>query len=127
LTVSPPKFASFVAREQAPMSTQHSREPFFWAARASRGGSAAVVVAPHRIARRRAAEERATRFSSASDDKVGGFPARFAARGSEAIKRGKNVSAGFSSVRRRAISDARTPAVGEVVCPSQCWRSEAIC
>ena len=41
-----------------------------------------------------------TRFSSASDDKVGGFPARSAASGSEQSNRGKGASACFSSVRR---------------------------
>ena len=34
-----------------------------------------------------------TRFSSASDDKVGGFPARSAASGSEQIKQAKCASA----------------------------------
>jgi hypothetical protein len=55
----------------------------FLAARASRFESAAVVVA--RTGSRAAVLRRSelTRFSSASDDKVGGFPARSAASGSE--------------------------------------------
>jgi hypothetical protein len=57
-----------------------------------------------------------TRFSSASDDKVGGLPARSAASGSEQIKQRKNASARFSSVRRRAIPDAR----------SQFWTARAM-
>ncbi|HEX5907468.1 MAG TPA: hypothetical protein VFY56_10665, partial [Propionibacteriaceae bacterium] len=40
-----------------------------------------------------------TRFSSASDDKVGGFLARSAASGSEQSNRGKNASAHSSSAR----------------------------
>jgi hypothetical protein len=46
----------------------------------------------HRIARRRAAEERVTRFSSASDDKVGGCRARSAASGSEQSNTGSRAA-----------------------------------
>jgi hypothetical protein len=70
--------------------------------------SAAVVVA--RAGSRAAVLRRSepTRFSSASDDKVGGFLGAIRGERQRAIKHRKNASARSSSVRRRAIADARS-------------------
>jgi hypothetical protein len=75
----------------------------FLAARASRFESAAVVVA--RTGSRAAVLRRSelTRFSSASDDKVGGFLGAIRSERQRAIKQRKNAFARFSSAWRRAI------------------------
>jgi hypothetical protein len=86
--------------------------PLIVPARASRFGSVAVVVA--RTGSRATVLRRSepTRFSSACDDKVGGFPARSAASGSEQSTEKERLR---SFLLRAAARDLPTLAGGDIV------------